>query len=313
MPELSRRKALGSLTTAGFAGLAGCLAVLSENDSTESDEETDGSDSDDSGTDGSGTDDSAELSVTDVSATTIEANCLNPNRNPITVAVSDNVVSVTGVKKAPTPCHKVAVDTSVSDTELSITVTAQPDNSDAECIQCTGAIEYESTVKLSSDAVETITASHADGGPTTSVDADEAPDVLPDQPNTGGNATNGGKTQDQTSHSSDGAEPRLQEIKTVETGCATGDETVDTMHNETTLRVNGAINAADPCHTATVSELTTEDRDLEIVVATKSEDGVCQQCTGTIQYEATVNLGDFDPEKVVVTHADGERFTADLA
>lgn len=175
MRELSRREVLGGLTTAGVTGLAGCIDGIAQAE--------DGSDpsDDDEPTPADGEPTPAEtddFTVSHVAVDTVDSNCLQPNKDPITLAVSDELVSLAGVKTASNPCHEVVLDTAVSGTELSIDVTAEPDDDDDNCVQCAGSLEYEGTVTLSNDAVETVRVSYGTNGPTTTVDADDAPDTV---------------------------------------------------------------------------------------------------------------------------------------
>lgn len=298
MRELSRREVLGGLTTAGVTGLAGCIdGIAQAGDGSEpSDDGSDPSDDDASPPDGAD-----ELSVYHVSVDTVDSHCLQPNKDPIAIAVTDEVVSLAGVKTASNPCHEVDVDTAVSGTELSVDVTAEPDDDEGNCVQCAGSLEYEGTISLSNDAVETVTVSHGTNGPTTTVDADETPDEISGE----SEAATPTETRDSD------PEPAVEQVETLETGCATGENSVRATRDGDILSVEGVIDAPDPCHTAVVSDTSLDNSELAVTVGVESENTICQQCVGEVSYEATIDLDGADVERLVVDHG-GNSHTVDL-
>lgn len=73
--------------------------------------------------------------------------------------------------------------------------------------------------------------------------------------------------------------------------------------------IEGSVAASDPCHRATHEESAfTDSTTFEVTIGVEStadEGEACQQCTGTVPYEATFEFEDRTPETVVVFHASG--------
>lgn len=73
--------------------------------------------------------------------------------------------------------------------------------------------------------------------------------------------------------------------------------------------IEGSIAASDPCHRATREDSAfTDSATFEVTIGVEStadEGEACQQCTGTVPYEATFEFEDRTPETVVVFHASG--------
>jgi hypothetical protein len=210
-------------------------------------------------------------------------------------------VSLAGVKTASNPCQEVVLNTAVSGAELSVDVATEPQEDSDDCIQCIGSLEYEATVALSNDAVETVTVSHGEDGPTTTVDADEAPDEIVEESN---------ETTPVETPESD-PEPHVERIDTVETACATGEDSIQATRDGDSLSVEGVIGAPDPCHTATVSGISLSESALEVVVDVESEDKICQECVGEVRYEARIDLDGAEVERLVVDHG-GNTHSIDL-
>lgn len=299
MRELSRREVLGGLTTSGVTGLAGCVDGIAQADGGS--EPTGGDESGPSDDNESTPGRADEFTVDHVSVDTVDSNCLQPNKEPITVAVTDEVVSLAGVKTASNPCQEVGIDTAVAGTELLVDVTAEPDDHDDTCVQCTGSLEYESTISLSTDAVETVAVSHGTNGPKTTVDADDAPDEISGVSHTA--------TPTETRDSN--PEPAVEHVETLETGCATGENSIGATRDGDIVSVEGVIDAPDPCHTAVVSDISLDNSELEVAVGVEPRNNLCQQCLGEVTYEATIDLDGADVERVVVDHGENSH-TADL-
>lgn len=299
MRELSRREVLGGLTTAGVAGLAGCVDGIAQADGGS--EPSGGDESEPSDDDESTPGRTDEFTVDHVSVDTVDSNCLQPNKEPITVAVTDEVVSLAGVKTASNPCHEVVLDTAVAGTELLVDVTAEPDDHDDTCVQCAGSLEYEGKISLSTDAVETVTVSYGTNGPTTTVDADDAPDEISGESETA--------TPTETSDSN--PEPAVEHVETRETSCATGENSVRATRDGDILSVEGIIDAPDPCHTAVVSDISLDNSELAVAVGVESENDLCQQCVGAVNYQATIDLDGAEVQVLVVDHGENSH-TVDL-
>jgi len=98
-----------------------------------------------------------------------------------------------------------------------------------------------------------------------------------------------------------------QSIRTTATGCrGTGDETasvaIDREANRVT--VTGVLHTPDPCHEATLTDVAYDasTATLSLDVAAVDTGEVCVQCTGRIDYEATVDLDGGVPDRVEITH-----------
>jgi len=71
------------------------------------------------------------------------------------------------------------------------------------------------------------------------------------------------------------------------------------------VTVTGTVDAPDPCHRATVTELDHDDSAGELAVTVGVEpgdEGVCVDCIAEIDYEARFNFPEQLPDSVTVTH-----------
>jgi hypothetical protein len=70
------------------------------------------------------------------------------------------------------------------------------------------------------------------------------------------------------------------------------------------VTVTGTIEAPDPCHEATIVNATydAEANALALSVGTESGDGMCQDCVGGVEYEATVTFDGALPASTTVDH-----------
>lgn len=94
-----------------------------------------------------------------------------------------------------------------------------------------------------------------------------------------------------------------------ECASATGHEAAVTFADGT-ISVDGTVVTPVPCYTLAVDDAGTgvDDAELTVSIAAEREDGVCVECVGAVGYDASVDLGDADPDTVVVAHVvDGDR------
>jgi len=101
-----------------------------------------------------------------------------------------------------------------------------------------------------------------------------------------------------------------QEIATQNTGCMSdGAASASVSSDSLTVTVSGAIEAPDPCHEATLVDASYDaDADgLSVTVGTaEGESGVCQDCVGTVEYEATMTFEGRLPASATVAHEVGD-------
>lgn len=97
-------------------------------------------------------------------------------------------------------------------------------------------------------------------------------------------------------------------------GCGTGENRAAVSYASGTVTVDGSIDGANACYTATLDRASYDDSTDELTVAVVSEersDGqACAQCIVDIAYTASVTFDSGLPGRVVVTH-DGDVVTTD--
>lgn len=281
---MQRRALLAALGAA--AGTTGCLAVEPPRGSDPDGSDPGGSDpgSDDGDPDESGPEEfDPDGPVATADIVTVGAECGGPNDDRAHVIRDDDAIVIEGTLPAPTPCYAATLtDATVEDDTLVVTVDVESDLEDDEgCVQCHGKIDYSATLTLATDvSVDRVTVQHASG----------------------------------TSH-----EKRLEDgpaaIETIDTACADGseDESVSVDRTDTGVRITGVRPAPNPCHTATIAEVTEEDDRLTVVInveSTLSGDEVCVECVGAIRYEVAIR-GDApaDISEITVDHVDAGSHT----
>ena len=94
------------------------------------------------------------------------------------------------------------------------------------------------------------------------------------------------------------------DIRTLDSRCQSGDETVSINKGDSTVTISGVLTASNPCHEAMLNAVSyTGDSDtLRVNVGVESTDEVCVDCVGAIEYEATVEFADGLPASVTVSH-----------
>lgn len=98
-------------------------------------------------------------------------------------------------------------------------------------------------------------------------------------------------------------------VETIDADCGEGDDAAAEFGSES-VTVTGAIEAPNPCHTATVEEATIDTGTLTAVVGLEeTDDEVCTECVGLVEYEASIEVdGIGGVDEIVVSHvADGTR------
>lgn len=99
---------------------------------------------------GSGADSQGEESIE-----TVGTDCGTPDDEHARADRDGNTVTLSGVLVTSNPCHEaVLVEYSLTDGELSVDIDAVSTLDEGEvCIECIGAISYEATIEVDSDAV----------------------------------------------------------------------------------------------------------------------------------------------------------------
>jgi hypothetical protein len=88
--------------------------------------------------------------VTDASIETVDSGCRTDDERPTAVEFSDEVITITGTLMMGNPCHEAVLESvTVDDERLSVAVDAQSTlDDDAACVDCLGAIDYETRIEL---------------------------------------------------------------------------------------------------------------------------------------------------------------------
>lgn len=300
MTGLTRRKVLGIGVAAGATGLAGCLdgLVASEDEPDDGDDtpDDDGDDTPDDDHDDTPDDDTSddsddepeELSVVSVTVDTIETGCGSPDADDSTYERDGNVVDVSGVLTAPNPCHEAVANAEVDGNDLTVFVDPKAEDDVEICTDCIGEIEYEVTVELSSDDVDSVDVVHGS--------------------DTGSSSASGGVEDE------DGA-PSLESVETLDTACATENETADGTLDSGLVTVEGLVEASNPCHEVEVTDLRLDGQTLTVEVdveSTLDEGAACQDCIGQLEYEATISVDDDPVETLIVDHVPGDTHEVQL-
>lgn len=83
-----------------------------------------------------------------------------------------------------------------------------------------------------------------------------------------------------------------------------------------TVTIEGQLEASTPCHEAVVTDVVLEGGTLKVAVGLEesSDGGMCAQVISKIEYEATIEIENGTPTRVVVVHTDrvGEETAADV-
>lgn len=95
-------------------------------------------------------------------------------------------------------------------------------------------------------------------------------------------------------------------IETLEAACGSTSEAtidVDLEAEPGTATIAGHVRAPNPCHEAVLVSAATENGTLTVTVGVESDgEDICMECTGHVEYEATITFGDRLPTVVVVDH-----------
>jgi len=108
-----------------------------------------------------------------------------------------------------------------------------------------------------------------------------------------GSTDDDGSENDEDGNAADGTTDPTVTIETVNTDCAQG--TADTASfdwGEDVITVQGTSPAPNPCHEAVLEESSVEGESFTLVVdvADATEGGICQDCLGKVEYEATIDV-----------------------
>lgn len=122
-----------------------------------------------------------------------------------------------------------------------------------------------------------------------------------DVPASSGPESGGGGTDD--------PEPTLESrnIETTGSGCSDGDHGDASVNvGDSSITVEGTIQASDPCHEAILQDVALEDRTLSLTVDVEATGAMCTECVGEIDYEATFEIENVDGvESANVDHVGG--------
>lgn len=281
---LGRAAALGAV---GALGLAGCQGP------TNSPGAGDGNGDGDSPTAEPSPTPRWEAPVADVRLRTTDGTCASGDEPGAAVSFdeADGTLGIQGQVTAPTPCHRVHLDSVRFDeaaAELTVVLTTAPGDQDA-CVECVGALSFDATVEIAGSLPETVAVVGPEGE-LARVDRGEATETP-----SGDNSV------------------RDSTFEVVERSGGSGESTAEVTFDdaETRITVTGTIVGSDGCKTATLSDVTVDpaaDR-ATVSVATNNRPGtegqVCTQALVAIDYEATVTFEGATPAEVAVVH-DGE-------
>jgi hypothetical protein len=275
MRDVSRRDVLSGVTATGALVLAGCVA-----------QDDDGEDQSDGG---------PQIADTSVSST---GDSRSGESDAVqTFEINDNTVTVTGVLQAPNPCHEATLeDSAVSDDTLTLGIDVQETNDKEACVEMLGMVEYEITVELDdASSITTLTVNHATGDSHT-LTQEEASEEM------------GNEDDDQAA-----AQPAIASstIETTDARCGGTDDATVTRTADG-FAIEGTIPTSNPCHEATLGEVTITSAGLEANVGTEStlEEGqACAQCIGEVAYRVDVTVDNADGiASVKVNHGGGEQY-----
>ena len=140
-----------------------------------------------------------------------------------------------------------------------------------------------------------------------------------DGPTPTDDGSTGVSTSEQTVVTTSGSQPRLvgQSIATDETSCGTpdGSATVGFAPGDGSVSIEGVIGASTPCHAATLSSVDYDDASdtLTVTIGVESTAQACQECTGRLEYRASLGFIGGLPGRVVVAHgAEDPQTVADV-
>lgn len=185
---MERRTLLRRSAALGAFALAGCLANGDDGDPDDGDgtgtpPPADGGGGDapaDSPTDAptdSPTDASTPSAPSGIAGTSIETSdtgCAGSDAPTASVGFDDEGIAVTvdGVLRAADPCHVASLERTryhADTTVLEIVVTAEPEEGERMCVQCIGAVDYETVVDLEGGLPGTVVVQHGTGEDATEV------------------------------------------------------------------------------------------------------------------------------------------------
>ncbi|WP_435361414.1 hypothetical protein [Haloarchaeobius sp. DFWS5] len=132
---------------------------------------------------------------------------------------------------------------------------------------------------------------------------------LSDSPSAGGGAEETSDTDSDTETGTDEpteSTPALddQSIETKSSDCGSGDE-AEVSFGDSAVDVAGKIPASDPCHQATLADVTFDaEADALVVTVGVEDDGSegCAQCLATVEYAANLGFTNGLPANVEVKH-----------
>jgi hypothetical protein len=163
---MKRRGLLRRASTAvGIGAVAGCLSDPGEggsgDDSTETSEreETDeGTTRDETTEQGTTRGGSPEMTSRSISTTNTDCRS-SDDAESATVSFGDEQVDLSGVVRAPDPCHEAAFESTRYD-EDELVVVVSLSSTDEACVQCEGIVEYEGSVGFDGGVPDTVTVKH---------------------------------------------------------------------------------------------------------------------------------------------------------
>lgn len=304
---MHRREVLRLTAGVGALAVAGCTGG-SEDPASPTETGTERPDGAAGG--GNGPTESPAVAIADTTVQTAEKACLSgdPTTDISFETEADRVV-VTGVVRAPTPCHEATLRAAEYDPaadRLFVDVGTEADGSET-CVECVGAIGYEVTVDFSGGLPREVEVAH-DGQPLASAahGSSSAGPVEDDEQTDGTSGSSGGEdTGTDSPPSLAGSTLSVTDVSSTPTE-PTADISFRPDAGEVVLR--GTIEGEDGCATAALGDVRydAEDSELAVDVVTQrregSEDRACTQQLVSIDYEATFSFSGGLPREVAVWH-----------
>ncbi|MCU4973615.1 hypothetical protein OB955_12805 [Halobacteria archaeon AArc-m2/3/4] len=124
-------------------------------------------------------------------------------------------------------------------------------------------------------------------------------------PGSGSNGDGNGETTGPADDDGSTTEPVTDTtIETLETACGrTSEATIDVDLEARRATITGSVRAPNPCHEAVLVGVVAENGTVTVTIGVESDgEDVCMECTGRVDYEATITVGTQPPAVLVVDH-----------
>lgn len=309
---MNRREVLRLTAGVGALAVAGCTG----GDDTAS--PADGTDTDPDGAGGNGGgDEGADTPAVAIADTTVQTagkECLSGDQTTdISFESGADRVVLTGIIRAPTPCHDAILRSAEYDAgadRLVVDIGTEDDGSDT-CVECVGGIGYEVTVEFSGGLPQEATVAH-DGQSLASAAYGSSSASGPED------GAGGDNTSDGSSGSSGGEDTGTDSPPTLEASSLSVTD-ISSSATETTagidfrtdageVVVRGTIEGEDGCATAALGDVRYDAAAdaVSVSVVTEpregSEDQACTSQVVYIDYEAVIEFSGGVPHEASVSH-----------